>query len=79
MTERIERELWLPAPPDEVWDAITATAGWPTASGWTCGPAATPNSTPTAAPAADGSRTSRRRSGSRSGGRSTTSPRAGSS
>ncbi len=27
MTERIERELWLPAPPDEVWDAITAD-GW---------------------------------------------------
>jgi uncharacterized protein YndB with AHSA1/START domain len=27
MTERIERELWLPASPDEVWDAITAD-GW---------------------------------------------------
>jgi uncharacterized protein YndB with AHSA1/START domain len=27
MTERIERELWLAAPPDEVWEAITAD-GW---------------------------------------------------
>ena len=23
MTDRIERELWLPAPPDEVWEAVT--------------------------------------------------------
>ena len=27
MSERIERELWLPAQPDEVWEAITAD-GW---------------------------------------------------
>ena len=27
MTERIERELWLPATPQEVWDAVTSD-GW---------------------------------------------------
>ncbi len=27
MTERIERELWLPAPPDAVWEAIVGD-GW---------------------------------------------------
>jgi uncharacterized protein YndB with AHSA1/START domain len=27
MTDRIERELWLPAPPDTVWEAITSD-GW---------------------------------------------------
>jgi uncharacterized protein YndB with AHSA1/START domain len=27
MTERIERELWLPATPDAVWDAVTSD-GW---------------------------------------------------
>ncbi len=27
MTERIERELWLPATPDTVWDAVTSD-GW---------------------------------------------------
>ena len=27
MTDRIERELWLPAPPDAVWDAVTSD-GW---------------------------------------------------
>jgi uncharacterized protein YndB with AHSA1/START domain len=27
MTERIERELWLPATPQEVWDAVTGD-GW---------------------------------------------------
>ena len=27
MTERIERELWLPATPDVVWDAVTSD-GW---------------------------------------------------
>jgi uncharacterized protein YndB with AHSA1/START domain len=27
MTERIERELWLPAPPEAVWEAVTSD-GW---------------------------------------------------
>jgi uncharacterized protein YndB with AHSA1/START domain len=27
MSERIERELWLPAPPQDVWDAVTSD-GW---------------------------------------------------
>jgi uncharacterized protein YndB with AHSA1/START domain len=27
MSERIERELWLPATPQEVWDAVTSD-GW---------------------------------------------------
>jgi uncharacterized protein YndB with AHSA1/START domain len=27
MTDRIERELWLPAPPDAVWEAVTSD-GW---------------------------------------------------
>jgi len=27
MTDRIERELWLPATPDAVWDAVTSD-GW---------------------------------------------------
>ncbi|HYB25775.1 MAG TPA: SRPBCC domain-containing protein [Solirubrobacteraceae bacterium] len=27
MTERIERELWLPATPQEVWDTVTSD-GW---------------------------------------------------
>jgi uncharacterized protein YndB with AHSA1/START domain len=27
MTDRIERELWLPASPQEVWDAVTGD-GW---------------------------------------------------
>jgi uncharacterized protein YndB with AHSA1/START domain len=27
MTDRIERELWLPATPQEVWDAVTSD-GW---------------------------------------------------
>ena len=27
MTDRIERELWLPAPPDAVWEAVTGD-GW---------------------------------------------------
>lgn len=27
MNERIERELWLPAPPEEVWEAVTGD-GW---------------------------------------------------
>ena len=27
MTDRIERELWLPARPDAVWDAVTSD-GW---------------------------------------------------
>ena len=27
MTERIERELWLPATPEEVWNAVTSD-GW---------------------------------------------------
>ena len=27
MTDRIERELWLPASPDDVWDAVTGD-GW---------------------------------------------------
>ena len=27
MTDRIERELWLPASPDDVWDAVTRD-GW---------------------------------------------------
>lgn len=27
MTDRIERELWLPASPEAVWDAVTAD-GW---------------------------------------------------
>ena len=27
MTDRVERELWLPAPPEEVWDAVTGD-GW---------------------------------------------------
>jgi uncharacterized protein YndB with AHSA1/START domain len=27
MTDRIERELLLPAPPEQVWDAVTS-AGW---------------------------------------------------
>ncbi|HUB03789.1 MAG TPA: SRPBCC domain-containing protein [Solirubrobacteraceae bacterium] len=27
MTERIERELWLPAPPDAVWEAVIGD-GW---------------------------------------------------
>ncbi len=27
MNERIERELWLPAPPEAVWDAVTGD-GW---------------------------------------------------
>ena len=27
MTDRIERELWLPAPPDTVWAAVTSN-GW---------------------------------------------------
>jgi uncharacterized protein YndB with AHSA1/START domain len=27
MTERIERELWLPATPDAVWEAVTSD-GW---------------------------------------------------
>src|ERR1700749_2851976 len=27
MTERIERELWLPATPEEVWEAVTSD-GW---------------------------------------------------
>lgn len=27
MSERIERELWLPATPEEVWDAVTGD-GW---------------------------------------------------
>ncbi len=27
MTDRIERELWLPAPPEAVWEAVTSD-GW---------------------------------------------------
>jgi uncharacterized protein YndB with AHSA1/START domain len=27
MSERIEREVWLPAPPEAVWDAVTSD-GW---------------------------------------------------
>jgi uncharacterized protein YndB with AHSA1/START domain len=27
MSERIEREVWLPAPPEVVWDAVTSD-GW---------------------------------------------------
>jgi uncharacterized protein YndB with AHSA1/START domain len=27
MTDRIERELWLPAPPEAVWEAVTGD-GW---------------------------------------------------
>ena len=27
MSERIEREVWLPAPPETVWDAVTSD-GW---------------------------------------------------
>ena len=27
MSERIERELWLPAPPEAVWEAVTSD-GW---------------------------------------------------
>ena len=49
MSERIERELWLPATPDAVWDGDheRRLAGGP-ASASSCVPAATPSSIPTA-------------------------------